>query len=91
MQLETRRNRSILFHLQSYGESRTISFYHRSRTIGEVKGNAVVNWIFFIIDGLGSIFGSVMAYWLVLRDAKYCNDCKRYMKKKSILKFWLRT
>jgi len=68
-------------------ESRTISFYHRSRTIGEVKGNAVVNWIFFIIDGLGSIFGSVMAYWLVLRDAKYCNDCKRYMKKKSILKF----
>jgi len=45
-------------------ESRTISFYHRSRTIGEVKGNAVVNWIFFIIDGLGSIFGSVMAYWL---------------------------
>jgi len=65
-------------------ESRTISFYHRSRTIGEVKGNAVVNWIFFIIDGLGSIFGSVMAYWLVLRDAKYCNDATVYEEKVHI-------
>jgi len=53
MQLETRRNRlNFISFTKLMVESRTISFYHRSRTIGEVKGNAVVNWIFFIMMAL---------------------------------------
>jgi len=52
-----------------------------------VKGNAVVNWIFFIIDGLGSIFGSVMAYWLVCVTQSTAMIANGIMKKKSILKF----
>lgn len=68
-------------------ESSVISFSRRTHTIGEVEGKPVVNWIFFTIDGLGSIFGSLMALGLVIRNKKYCDDCKRYMKNKSIFKF----
>ncbi len=68
-------------------DSRVISFYNRKRAIGDVEGNAILNWTFFIIDGLGAIFGSIVALGLVKRNTKYCDDCKRYMKNKSILKF----
>lgn len=67
-------------------ESRVISFSRRARPIGEIEGNAAVNWIFFIIDGLGSIFGTLIAAGIVIRKTKYCDDCKRYMKFRSIFK-----
>lgn len=68
-------------------ESRIITFSQRTHTIGEVEGKPVVNWIFFIIDGLGSVFGSIIALVAVIRKHKYCEECKQYMKYKSIFKF----
>ncbi|HOM02043.1 MAG TPA: hypothetical protein PLH43_04360 [Acetivibrio sp.] len=66
---------------------RTINFFIRKRAVGEVEGNVVLNWIFFVIDGLGSALGSIFAMGFVIGSKKYCDDCKRYMKEKSILKF----
>lgn len=68
-------------------ESQVITFTSRRHTLGVVEGNPVANWIFFIIDGLGSVFGSFMAFGLVVRNSKYCDECKRYMKQKSLFKF----
>lgn len=78
---------NFISYLKLEVESRVISFSRRTRTIAEVKGNPAVNWIFFFTDGLGSIFGSLIAYGFVIKNKKYCDDCKRYMKNKSILKF----
>ncbi|HBK84757.1 MAG TPA: hypothetical protein DDZ53_01845 [Firmicutes bacterium] len=68
-------------------ESRTISFTRYGNSVLEVKENAVVNWVFFGIDLLGAMFGSVVAQMIVIGSRKYCDQCRRYMKQKDLFKF----
>lgn len=65
----------------------TISFSYRGRTeLGAVEGNSTVNWIFFAIDFLGFWLGIVIAYGMKLDNVIFCDDCKKYMKNKTILR-----
>lgn len=66
-------------------ESSTISFTYRRRNMVNIEGKPVVNWIFFLIDLIGSVVGSLMAMGLVIRGRNYCENCERYMKKQKEL------
>lgn len=68
-------------------ESQTISFSNRGRNLFEVEGNPIVNWIFFGINVIGMIIGSLVVRTLVMGSKKYCDDCKKYMKQKNINKY----
>lgn len=68
-------------------ESSTISFSYRRHNLVNVKGKPVVNWIFFLIDALGSSLGALVALGLIIGDKKYCDNCRRYMKRKKLFNF----
>ncbi|MBP7176681.1 MAG: hypothetical protein KBA53_10795 [Thermoclostridium sp.] len=72
---------------QEMVNSRVISFSRRGRQLFEVEGNKVVNWIFYLVDFLGVLLGAFFARFLVIGNKKYCDNCKRYMKQKDLLKF----
>ena len=66
-------------------ESSSISFTYRRRNMVNIEGKPVINWIFFLIDVIGSVVGSLMAMGLVIRGRNYCDNCERYMKKQKEL------
>lgn len=72
---------------QEMVNSRVISFSNRGRQVFEVEGNKVVNWIFYLVDFLGVLLGAYFARTLVIGNKKYCDNCRRYMKQKDLMKF----
>jgi hypothetical protein len=64
--------------------ARVISFSNSGRNSIDVEGVKVVNWIFFAIDFLGMLAGSLFTRLLMFGDKKYCDNCKKYMKNKKL-------
>lgn len=67
--------------------SSVISFSRRATQLAVLEGNKILNWVFYAIDFLGMLAGAFFARQLVLGEKKYCDNCKRYMKHKNLLKF----
>lgn len=73
--------RFVWFELQN--QSVTFS-KNMVREIATIDGNVTFNIVLYILQGLGVILGGVLAYVVLLDDAYYCNNCKKYYSEREL-------